>query len=175
MHKHDKGFTLVETLVYLFITAVLMLVISGLVVNVLNVRKKIRASNEVQNSARYMINFISSHVHNVDLITDVSPDPDHLHFYKMPDVRFSLALESNNLVYRETQDTGGGFPDQSTATPIILNTNQVTVDTFSLTPITDSEGNSNQGTLISFTLTTGSIADLHGHSRQSFNTFISIR
>ena len=173
--NNGSGFTLVETLVYIFITAILLIVISGLVMNVLNIRKKIRASNEVQNSARYMINFISSHIHNVDLIDDVSPDPDNLHFYKMPDTRFSLILESGNLVYRETEDTGSGFPDQSTATPIILNTNQITVDTFSLTPIEDSEGNANQGTLINFILTTGSIDDLHGYSSQIFNTFISIR
>jgi len=174
-YRQQKGFTLVETLVYIFITIMILMVVSSLVMNVLNVRKKIRSSNEVQNNARFILNFVINNIHNVDVIDDVSPAIEQLHFYKLPDIRFSLSVESGNLVYRETQDVGIGFPDQSTATPVILNTNQVTVSNFTLTPITDSEGNINAGAKIDFVLTTGETVDIYGYSQQLFSTFISIR
>ncbi|MBT6691662.1 hypothetical protein HOB10_05015 [Candidatus Parcubacteria bacterium] len=173
--NNGKGFTLIETLVYIFVTSMILMVISSLVMNVLNVRKKIKASNEVQNNARFVMNFINNNIHNVDTIINVSPDPDQLHFYKATTTRFSLHLELGNLVYRETEDVGAGFPDQSTATPIILNTNTVVASNFVLSPTLDSSGSFIAGTEINFVLTSGNILNLHGYSQQSFDTFMSIR
>ncbi|MCD4760362.1 hypothetical protein K8R42_00505 [bacterium] len=166
---------MVETIVYFFIMSMLMLLISSLVMNIFNARKQLQASHIVHNDARFIINFLNNRVHNVDVIDDVSPAPEQLHFYQMPDIRFSLAIEGADLAYRQTEDSGSGFPDQSSIEPIIINSDNVEVINFVLTPISDSHGNANQGVDISFTLRTGNVDDIYGYSQITFNTFMSIR
>lgn len=173
--KNSEGFTLIETIVYLFITCMLLLVITGLVTNILDSRKRIKASNEMQNNARFMLNFFSNMVHNVDLIENVAPDPAQLYFYVLPATRFSFAIEGNDLVYRETKKVGGTWPDPSTAIPLIINTSRVRVSNFVLIPANDNLGNLNRGVAISFTLTIGQPEDKFGYFQENFKTFMSLR
>lgn len=173
--KQKQGFTLIETLIYLFILGMLMLLISSLVMGVLNSKKRLKASHNLHNNARLVTNFLSNKIHNVDLIDDVSPAPEELHFYQMPDTRFSIAVESGDLIFREVMDTGGGFPDQSTGDPVPLNNSEVEVSNLILTPMDDSAGNPNQGVTISFTLTAGTVSDVYSYLQKDFSTFISIR
>jgi hypothetical protein len=106
---------------------------------------------------------------------DVSPAPEVLHFYQMPDARFSLAVEGDDLVYRETEDEGSGFPSQSTADPVVINTSDVIISGFVLTPISDAQATPLQGVKIEFTITIGALTDPYGYLQKDFNTFISIR
>lgn len=169
------GFTMIETLIYLFILSMLMLLISSLVMGVFNAKKQLQASNSVHNNARFIVNFLSNKIHNVDLIVDANPAVEQLHFYIMPDTRFSVAIESGDLIFREVEDTGAGFPDQSTAEPVALNNSRVRVSNLVLTPIVDSQGNQNQGVAIDFIITAGSASDIYGYLQKDFSTFISIR
>jgi len=173
--KNQNGFTFIETLTYLFIFSMLILIICGLVLSIFNARKQLQASNLVYQNARFIVNFLSNRIHNVDYIDDVSPAVETLLFYQLPDKRFSIKLDSNNLVYQETQDTGSGFPEQSTADPVNLNNNKIQVNNLVLTPISDSQGNVNQGVKIDFTLSVGGAGDTFGHIERTFSTFISVR
>ncbi|MBU1202793.1 prepilin-type N-terminal cleavage/methylation domain-containing protein [Patescibacteria group bacterium] len=173
--KDQKGFTFIETLLYIFISSMLILIISSMVMSIFNIKRQFQASYLVHNNARFITNFLMNRIHNVDSIQDASPLPEGFHFYEWPDIRFSIDAEGNDLVYRETHDVGAGFPDQSTATAMVLNSNKVIVSDLTLTPISDAYGQANQGINITFTLTTGNSSYRHGYLQKTFNTFISIR
>lgn len=173
--NNKKGFTLVEVLVYILITSILLIIIGSIVVNVINLRKHLNASNMVHSDARFIINFLSNNIHNVDLIDDVSPAIEQYHFYQLPNYRFSIATEGDNLVYRKTEDTGSGFPDQFTAEAVILNSQEVRVTDLIIQAYDDNEGNENMGVGISFNLTIGNINNSYGYVRQYFSTFLSLR
>ncbi|PLX25033.1 hypothetical protein C0580_03405 [Candidatus Parcubacteria bacterium] len=169
------GFTLVETLTYLFIMSMLILIISTMILNIFNTRKMMVSSQRLHDNARFIVNYFNNRIHNVDIIDDVSPEPEILHFYQLPDTRFSIANESGDLIFRQTEDGGTGFPDQSTGQAIMLNSRAVNLDNLVLTPIDDYLGNENQGVRISFTLSTGSTGDNYGYIQKTFTTFISLR
>lgn len=174
-NKSQQGFTLIEILTYLFITATLLLIISSMVMSIFNARKQLQASHIINYNARFIINFLSNRIHNVDLISDVSPEPEEFHFYELPDIRFSIDTEDEDLIYRQVQDTGSGFPDQSTATPLRLNSNLVAVSDLDILSISDAHGNPDKGIKIDFVLTVGSPGDEHGYLQKAFSTFLSIR
>ena len=173
--KNQKGFTMIETITYLFITAMLLLIISSMLMSIFNARKQLQASHAIHHNARFIINFLSNRIHNVDLISDVSPAPEVFHFYQMPDIRFSLDLEGDDLIYRQVQDMGSGFPEQSTANGMALNADRVLVSNLNISAISDAHGNINKGVNIDFILTVGSPGDIHGYLQKSFSTFLSIR
>ena len=127
--------------------------ISGLVLSIFNARRYFISINDVNHNARFIINFLSNRIHNVDLISDVSPAVEEFHFYQMPSTRFSIDLEGDDLIYRQVQDTGGGFPSQSTAIPMPLNADRVAVSGLDITSISDAHGNINKGIKIDFVLT----------------------
>lgn len=166
---------MIEILVYLFITSMLLLVISSLVTNSFNVKRRLKVSDLVQHDTRFILNFVSNRIHNVDNIEDANPALEQVLFYSSTSTRFSLTVESDNLVYRETHDLGEGFPEQSTADPIILNTNLTRISDLVLTPISDNYGNDNQGINLNLILTIGQPEDIYGYKQQNLNTFISVR
>jgi len=172
---NNKGFSFIEILTYIFITTTLLVVIGSLVFNNFNAQKQLKSSNIIQHNMRFITHFISNRIHNVESIEDVNPAPEQILFYTSSTTRFSLGVESDNLTYRETEDLGGGFPEQSTANPIILNSNDTRVSNLVLTPMSDNYGKINQGVNINFDLTIGDITDTYGYVEQNLNTFISIR
>lgn len=169
------GFTLVETLVYLFITSMLLLMISSLVINIFNSKRLFKSEEIVARNARYIMSFMLNKLHNVNTIEDLGGGVQNIMFYVLPDRRFNLAIESDNFVYRETQDVGSGYPDQSSATPYLLNSDNVQVSDISLTPMHDNYGQTNQGVLLEFTLTYGVPGDRYGYAQRAYSTFLSIR
>jgi len=173
--KNEKGFTLMEVLVYILITSILLIVVGTIVVNVINLRKHLNASNMVHSDARFIMNYLSNSIHNVDLIDDVSPATEQLHFYQLPADRFSIEILDDDLVYRHAEDLGGGFPDQSSAEAIRLNSQEVTVTDLIMEVYEDNEGNANRGVSISFTLIIGDISNSYGYVQESFSTFLSLR
>lgn len=172
---NEKGFTLIETLTYLFIMSMLILIMSSLMLNIFNTRKMMISSHRVHDNARFIVNYLNNRIHNVDVIDDVSPQPEILHFYQLPGTRFSISAENNDLIFRQVEDIGAGFPDQSTAEVISLNSANINLDNLSLTSVTDPLGSTNQGVRISFTLSIGSVGDKYGYLQKTFTTFISLR
>lgn len=175
IYTKAEGFTLIETITYLFISVMLLMLISSMTMSIFNARKQLQASHAIHHNARFIINFLSNRIHNVDLISDVSPASEEFHFYQMPSTRFSIDLEGDDLIYRQVQDTGSGFPNQSTAIPMALNSDRVVVSGLDITSISDAHGNINKGIKIDFVLTVGSPGDIHGYLQRSFSTFLSIR
>lgn len=175
LHFKPEGFTLIETVTYLFISVMLLMLISSMTLAIFNGRKQLQASHAIHHNARFIINFLSNRIHNVDLINDVSPAVEEFHFYQMPSTRFSIDLEGDDLIYRQVQDTGNGFPSQSTAIPMPLNADRVAVSGLDITSISDAHGNINKGIKIDFVLTVGSPGNIHGYLEKSFSTFLSIR
>lgn len=175
LKQRQDGFTFIEIITYLFITAILLLIISSMIMSIFNARRQLQASHAIHHNARFIINFLSNRIHNIDLITDVSPASEGFHFYQFPDARFSIDIEGKDLIYRRVQDTGSGFPDQSTAIPMALNTEPVTVSNLSITSVSDAFGNQNKGVNIEFDLAVGYPGEIHGYLERSFSTFLSIR
>lgn len=175
LKNNKQGFSMIETMAYLFITGMLLLLIVNLVINIFNARRQFKASELVDRNARYVMNFILNKVHNVDLIDEAGSAPADIYFYDLPERRFNFSLEDGNLVYREVEDLGTGFPEQSTAIPQNLNTSNIVVSDLNIVSLEDNFGRANQGVEFSFTLTVGNINDPEGYIQENFSTFFSIR
>lgn len=173
--KKTKGFTLIEVMAYIVITALLLVMVSATVMSTMNARKHLRASEAIQHNARFILNFIANRVHNVSVVDVVSPAPEQILFYTSTSTRFSFTEEGANLLYRVAQDPGGGFPPQASSTPLQVNSGDALVSNFSLTASDDNHGNINRGILVYFTLTTGTSADPFAYKQQNFSSLITVR
>lgn len=173
--KNQPGFTFMETILYIAITAILLTVVSSVVINTTNAKKSLQASEAVQHNARFILNFMANRIHNVDVIDVVSPAPEKIFFYTATSTRFSFTVENNNLLYRQGINLGQGFPPQASSTPLQVNSGDATVSNFDLTAASDAFGNINRGVNISFTLTTGNPADRYSYKQENFNTLIDVR
>jgi competence protein ComGC len=170
-----KGFSLIETLVYLFITSMLLLMIASLVINIFNAKRLFKSEEVVARNARYIMSFMLNKLHNVSRIEDLGGGSQNIMFYVSPDRRFNIVIENEDFVYRETQYSGSAYPDQSTAIPYLLNSDNVQVSDIILTPMNDNYGQINQGIILQFTLSYGSPADQYGYAQRTYSTFLSIR
>lgn len=166
---------MIETLGYLFITSMLLLLIISLIINIFNARRQFRSAELLDRNARYIMNFVLNKVHNVDTIEVNPSNPAEFYFFDYPDQRFNLALEQNNLVFRLVTDTGTGFPDQSTASPHYLNASGTTVTNLVIQPLANNAGQTNKGVQMSFVLSVGTSTDRYGFAQEDFTTFFSIR
>ena len=171
---NSAGFTFIETMVYVFVMTIIIMTVSSLFLSAFNSRKQSVASYLIYNDARFIANFLNNRVHNVGLIQD-APLPSEYLFYNLPSTRFDLVLDGTNLSYRETIDEGSGFPEQSTAEVLTLNSQSVRVESFDLTAISDSEGNPNKGIKIDLLLATGQPDDANSYKEKAFSFFISLR
>ena len=171
----NKGFTLIEVMAYIVITALLLVAVSATVMSTMNARKHLRASEAIQHNARFILNFIANRVHNVSVVDVVSPAPEQILFYTSTSTRFSFTEESGNLLYRININTGGVWPLQASSTPLQVNSGDALLSNFVLTATDDNHGNLNRGILVNFTLTTGNPANAFSYKQEIFNTFISVR
>lgn len=173
-YPRQDGFSLIETITYIFIATILMITISSLVMSIFNSRQYFISASEVNHNARFIVHYLTNRLHNVDNIVDASPAVEEFHFYQLPDKRFSLELIGDDLAYREVQDTGAGFPEQSSSTPILLNNLNINVSNLDLLAVNNYQGMSNKGIQISFTLSSREPGNF-AHYQKDFSTFISIR
>lgn len=168
LNKH--GFSLIETLVYIFITAMLLAVISNLLMSNFNIRRQLKASNLLYNDARFIIGQLNNKLHSVPSMTDVRPDPEQIIFHLYEAGDFSLQVENEDFIYRDLPQVGGDTP-----VDLILNSEQTRVSNLVLTPVNDSQANPDRGILINFNLSTGDQSDIYGYLSEDFETFISLR
>lgn len=172
---NQQGFTMVETLAYLFITSMLLLLIVSLIVNIFNARRQFRATESVDSNARYIMNFVLNKIHNADLIDKTGPTPADIYFYDLPERRFNFSLENGNLVFRMVEDIGSGFPAQNTAIAQNLNVGGTIISDLELITLDDNLGRSNKGVQLNFVLSFGTSSDRYGFAEENFSTFFSIR
>lgn len=169
-HKNQKAFSLIETIVYIFITVMLLLNISSLVLTNFNIRRQLKTADLVYNDARFIISQLNNKLHAVNVLEDLRPDPEQLLFYCDNSPDFVLIINDGNLILREVEGNTGPLPIE-----YILNSDQVAVSNLVLTPIADDQGNLNKGVLINFTLTTGVSENTYNYLTEDFQTFISLR
>ena len=169
-NKKVAGFSLIETLMYIFITAMLLTTISSLLMSNFNIRKQLKTSSLIYNDARFIMTQLNNHLHSVAVIEDVRPDIKQVIFYPIEDARFSLQVENDNLIFREVFMLGGDPPIE-----MKWNSERVRVSNFVLTPIDDNKGNEDRGLFVTFTLSAGDSADPYGYLSEDFQTFISLR
>lgn len=174
-NKKQDGFSLIEIMLYVAITTILLLMISSIVINTMNARKHLRASEAIQHNARFMMNFMTNRIHNATVVDVVSPSPEQIIFYTSTSTRFSFTEEGGNLLFRQSENTGAGFPLQASVTPLQVNSNDAVVSNFLLVASDDNFGHPNRGISIDFTLTTGSLGDMYIYQRADFKTLISVR
>ena len=169
--KNDQqAFSLVEILVYIFITAMLLVSISSLLLANFNIRKQLKTSDLVYNNARFIINKLNNEIHNVTVFDDLRPNSEQILFYPNTGNSFAFEVENNNLIYKEIEEAGG-----ESSLEYILNSEQVEVQEIIFTPIDDWQTNENKGVFINFTLSTGHPDDVYKYLSENFQTFIAIR
>ncbi len=173
--KKQLGFTFLETILYISIATVLLTVISSVIINTVNAKKHLQASEAIQHNARFILNFMANRIHNVKVIDVVTPAPEKIIFYTSTSTRFSFTVENGNLFYREGLNSGAGFPPQASSTPLQVNSGDATVSGLDLTAASDAFGNVNRGVNVSFTLTTGNPADAYSYKQENFKTLINVR
>ena len=163
--KRTDGFTLVEILVYLVITATLLVIITSTVLNIIIARQQARSHDTIQQSARFMVTFLSDRLHQVRTIEDISPDPALYKFYTVSTTDwFRLTNTAGDLVYQE--QTGG---------PQTLNNDNVSLANFQMTPTKASSTAPYNGLVLDWTLETGSPVNPYGYASYSYHTFLGIR
>ena len=170
---NQRGFTFIETMVYVFVMTVILMTITSLFINIFNARKQAMASYRVYNDARFIANFLHNRLRNVELIEDFSQS--QYIFYDLPDKRFDIFVDQGRLFYRQTENLGQGFPEQSAGAILPLSSEGLIVEDLLLTAISDSQGNSHQGIKIDFILTTGQPSDAFGYKSKPFSIYISLR
>lgn len=175
MKNNNSGFTLMELVIYIFVSSILLVIISSLVMGIFTTRRKVIAEQLLYNDARFVVNFLNNRIHNVDLIDDVSPAAEEFHFYELPNKRFSLELLDGDLIYREVEDTGSGFPDQSTASPIVLNSKDVDVKGFVMVSYDDNDGNPNRAIRFNIVMSAGDVSRPVTYKEEMFGLFFSLR
>lgn len=167
---NNHGFSLIETLVYIFITAMLLAVISSLLMSNFNIRRQLKASNLLYNDARFIVGQLNNKLHSVSDLTDVRPAPEQIIFHLYEAGDFTVQVENEDLIYRDLPQVGGDTPID-----LILNSEQTRVSNLVFTPVDDGQGNANRGVLINFNLSTGDQTDVYGYLSEDFETFISLR
>jgi hypothetical protein len=167
---NQKAFSLVETLIYIFITAMLLVTISSLVLANFNIRKQLKTSDLIYNDARFIMGQLNNKIHNVTVFDDVSPSDEQIIFYPAEGNHFFFIVEDGDLIYKEIEQVGGLPTIEHT-----LNSERVQINQINLTPISDWQGTANKGVLINLDLSTGTPGDTYGYLHETFEIFISIR
>src|SRR3989338_4843349 len=145
--KMVRGFTLIEFLIYFGILAILMVIIGGILFQVLSNRTKLETLGEINQSARTIIEQLTTRVHNAQGITAPAA---------------GLAASNLSLVYTDaaknptTIDLSSGIVQvkEGSASTVPLNSNEVTVSNLSFTNI--SYPNTQGAIRIMFTLQSSS-------------------
>ncbi|KKP91053.1 MAG: hypothetical protein UR94_C0019G0004 [Parcubacteria group bacterium GW2011_GWA2_36_10] len=167
--NNQQAFSLIEALVYVFITTMLLTTISSLVLANFNIRKQLKTSDLVFNDARFIMSQLANKIHTAASFVDLRPDPKQIIFDAKLGNNFIFILEDNDLFYQEILAEG-----QDPVGEDIFNSAQVQVSDFILTPVLNTQTN-HQGVLINFTLSIGAVEDIYGYLREDFQTFITIR
>lgn len=166
---------MIEIMVYMSVTALLLILIITLIINIFGANRNIRAITLLDQNERFIANYIINKMHSVNYIEPIVGPPTDVYFYQLPDVRWNITIENNDLVMREVLDEGSGFPAQSSGDPIILNSETVDINSLVITPLDDNQGNENQGVVVEMSITTTIPGNSLSRITRQFNFFASIR
>ncbi|MFH0873315.1 MAG: prepilin-type N-terminal cleavage/methylation domain-containing protein [Candidatus Komeilibacteria bacterium] len=172
----SKGFTLVETLVYIVIASILLGTIMNVQMSVFRVSKQLRVAHEVQQNVRFLTNIISNRLHNVTSIEDIRPASEVVRFYPDTEHRWLLRSSDGHLelldqVYNQGTsswvDVAGGYQAVTTDKAVISN--------WSIIPVKNAVGSKYTSAQISFTLTIGSAQEPFGYYQGNYQMIAGAR
>lgn len=164
--KH-KGFTLIELMLYVLITAVILSVITTIVMNILQARHVTRAEEVVQQNAQFVMNYMTQEIRRAEFISDVRPLSQQVHFYtSSTEEFFDLELIDNHII--QTMSVGSSTL-QLTADP-------ARVTDFVLTPVFDRVATTTvDGVRIQIAFEVGTSTSPFGYIDRTFETYVGIR
>lgn len=175
LHR-QKGLSLIEVLVYILVSAILLIVISQLLRTMFLLDKQLRVSHEAQQNVRLINNILVNNAHNVASIEDVRPSSEGVYFYTTPELRFALRLNNNRIEYYQQ-----GFDQQSSqwvymgGGPTAVTTQKAIISNWTLAPIKTASDNTWRGVMINFTLSLGDANDAFGYYQGNYQMIVSIR
>lgn len=163
--KNNKGFTLVETLLYIGIFSILIVVLFQLLSSIFDVQLESQSTSSVAQDSRFILNRFSYDIGQADTI--VSPislgsQSDSLQFSK-ESTTYTYSLVNGNLILA---NSSLGISDE-------LNSTNTTVSNLNFLRLSDTNGN-NDTVSISFTLTS-KIIKRGGASSENFTITMGTR
>lgn len=120
--KKQKGFTLIETLIYIGIFSIVALSLSGILWNTLRINSNQQAANEVDENLRYVLSVLNEKVRGSIAIDSASSS--------------TLVLKNGSYTNTTFSVTGGVlYLQEGAGTPIAVTSNKVVVDSLVFTKI----------------------------------------
>ena len=142
--KNQKGFTLVELLIYIGIFSILILVLFQLLSLIFDVQLESQSSSSVTQDSRFIINRLSYDLGQAEVVTV----PDFL-----ASASSTLQFSKNNTAYTYSLQNGKiTLTNSGQGTIDELNSHNTTVSNLIFTRLSDSESENSTVTM-SFTLT----------------------
>lgn len=164
---HISGFTLIEFLIYFSILAILMVIMSGILFQVLSNRTRLGTLDEINQNARTIIEQLTTRIHNAQGITTPTQGT----------TTSNLSLTYTDSVKNPTViDLSSGLirVQEGSSLTVPLNSNEVTVSNLSFTNI--SYPNAPGGIRIVFTLQSSNTSSGQEYSHaETFYTTATIR
>ena len=122
MNKSEKGFTLIETLIYVGIFSIVALSLTGILWNTLRVNSNQQAANEVDENLRYIMSVLGEKVRSSTMVDTATSSTLVLKNSSYEDITFSV--------------TGGAlYLQEGGALSVALTSNKVTVDSLTFNKI----------------------------------------
>jgi|GEM_PF-4004925 len=174
--QHRNGFSLIEVLTYIVITALMLMVLFNLLNAMMRINSQLRVAHEAQQNVRLLDNVFMNSAHNTVSMTDIRPDPAGVLFYTTAEKRFSLVPNAGRITYLEEsfdQVSSQWIPVGNG--PITVTTSKATISNWTVAPIKASIGASWRGAVITYTLTLGDPANMYNYYQANYQMIISLR
>ncbi|MFH1749953.1 MAG: type II secretion system protein [bacterium] len=124
------AFTLIEILLYTAIVGIILLSMSGFIIDIIDSKAKNDANLEIQNNANQVMERIIQDIHNAQsIIPQISDQILVLNMADMPSIDLVFYIVLNNRIYI--------WPDAPNGEPIPLTSEKVLISNFSFNVISD--------------------------------------
>mgnify|MGYP001571389013 CR=1 FL=1 len=165
--KSRQGFSFIEILIYLFISSLLLALLSTMIWNTLRANRTYKAEEAIIQNAQFIMNFSAQQIRPVYSIADIRPDPATARFYTSSSTAqwFTIVKDNNNLMQT--------FSSSSPSTQ--LNSASVAVTEFILTPIFDDLASSTvEGVRLRLRLSSTNASESVPLLEKTFETYVGI-
>lgn len=176
INKRLSGFSLIEVLTYVVISALMLVVLFNLLNSMFSINSQLRVAHEAQQNVRLLDNVFMNSAHNTVRIVDLRPDPVGVMFYITEEKRFSLVPNANRIMYFEEafdQPSGTWLPVGSG--PIPVTTSRAVISNWSVKPIKATIGSNWRAVQIGYTLTLGGSDNRYQYYQANYQMIISLR
>lgn len=172
----QRGFTLIEAVVYLLIASLLLAVIFNVQNSVFRVSRQLRVAHEVQQNVRFLTNTIGNRLHNVVTIEDIRPAAEVARFYPDTEHRWTLRINNGQLqLLDQVFDQPSATWVNTAAGYQTLTTDKAVISNWSIVPVKNAAGTTYTSAQITFTLTIGDAAEPFGFYQGNYQMIVGAR